>query len=186
MNLKTARFELLADLVRPKFVTWHRRCLEAGFPLLVVRTWSSPEEQLALWRQGRTYDPATGWQVVDKLKVVTQTLASAHMVQTVDGRPAALATDVIPLDAAGVPLWPQPKETAEQLAARWLAAFKKPEADCWRAIWDLGAKCGLDALGDPWGAYLRYDLGHLEEPGWRLVVGSGGLHLPTVDEVAHV
>ncbi len=183
MTLKESRLTLVADIVRPKFAEFHARAQRAGFPLLIVRTWSSVEDQLRLYAKGRRVDleSDTGWTVSDKRQVVTQALPdqTPHTVIGVDGRPAALAMDIIPVDPAGLALWPQPNESTEALAARWKSAFGKSESDCWKALWDLAATCGLDALGDPWGAYLRYDLGHFEEPGWRLMVQqAGGLMLP--------
>lgn len=180
MNLHEERLDLLADLVRAKLMEFHARAKAVGFPLLIVRTWSSAEDQFKLYQHGRSLDPVKGWIVTNQAQVVTQTYStSAHMVTTHEGKPAALAMDVIPLDTASVPLWAQPQETAQQLTARWVATFGKPEGECWNILYNLAAKCGLDALGDPWGAYLRWDTGHFEEPGWKLAMTYTGLCMPT-------
>ena len=38
----------------------------------------------------------------------------------------------------------------------------------WDKLYKVAEKCGLDAMGDPWGEYLSWDKGHMQEPGWRL------------------
>lgn len=62
----------------------------------------------------------------------------------------AMAVDVVPLDANGQPIWKAPAQT-------------------WKQVWKLAEEVGLDALGDPWGEFVSWDLGHVQEPGWKVL-----------------
>lgn len=132
--------------------------------LMVVYGWRSVQEQQLIYQHGRTMTVATGlWEITDPKLVVTRALpgTSAHNVITVKGDRAAMALDLIPINADGTANW-------------------TPGEDFWDALYELSWKCGLDPLGDPIGGYLPNDKGHLEEPGWRLKLDGLGCLLPAV------
>lgn len=138
---------------------------DLSLKLFVVFTWRSSKEQDLLFQQGREFRREESvWVVVDKSKVVTDAPAgkSAHNIVTVKGEPASMALDVIPMTGDGTMLW----DTTMEL---------------WRKIWDLAWKCGFDPLGDAVGAYLKSDLGHLEEPAWKFKLTGLGLVRPVSD-----
>lgn len=62
-----------------------------------------------------------------------------------------LAFDCIPTDEAGRPIW----DATPQV---------------WEKLYKVAEEVGLDALGDPWGEYLPWDLGHFQEPGWKILI----------------
>ena len=133
--------------------------------LFIVFTWRSSQEQDRLFQQGREFSREEGiWRVADKDKVVTDAPAgkSAHNIVTLKGAPASMAMDVIPMTPEGTLLW----DTTMEM---------------WRKIWDLAWKFGFDPLGDAIGAYLKNDLGHLEEPAWKQKLAGLGLVQPTSD-----
>lgn len=170
MNLHHERLDSVSPVIRGAVL---RLCdlseIQLKRKLLVVHGWRSVAQQMALFEQGRAMNRETGeWEVVDATQVVTKAKpgSSAHnVVVRSDGKPAALGVDLIPVTADGQPDW-DPGE------AFWLAFYK------------LAWQCGLDPLGDPIGAYLPGDKGHVEEPGWRLKLAGLGLILP-VSEVSH-
>ena len=132
--------------------------------LLLVHGFRSVQEQMLIYQKGRTYNRESGvWEVTSKGEVVSNAKPgqSAHNVVTkLDGKPAALAVDVIPFTADGGLNW-------------------NPPESFWDSLYELAWKVGLDPLGDPIGAYLPGDAGHLEEPGWRYKLADMGLILPT-------
>lgn len=135
-----------------------------GHDLLIVRGAATPTEQLSKWRLGRRFNLATRlWEITDVRLVVTRASpgSSPHEVVTLAGQPAAMATDIVPVDVAGRPQWQTPDEV-------------------WKILYGYAAKVGLDALGDPWGRYLGWDKGHLEEPAWSLTLKALGLRMPDV------
>lgn len=46
--------------------------------------------------------------------------------------------------------------------------WKNVPKEVWQEVYKVAEACGLDALGDPWGEYVPGDLGHFQEPGWRI------------------
>jgi hypothetical protein len=162
------RLERAHPIHRARMAEFLRLAEQQGFSLLVVRVYASPAEQLDKWRQGRRYNKASGrWEVADEKLLVTRAKpgSSAHEVVGVDAVPAALATDIVPVDAAGKPIWNTPDSV-------------------WTQLWDLAARAGLDALGDPWGRFLGFDKGHLEEPAWQVVLSALGLRLPDISTLS--
>ena len=120
--------------------------------LCVVTGFRPPEDQEALYRKGRSVDPTSGLLVVtDPSQVVTKARPgmSAHNVTTEMGDPFAMAVDLVPMNEDGTLDW-------------------SPNEDFWELLYGLGWRCGLDALGDPVGAYLSWDKCHFEEPAWKL------------------
>lgn len=181
MNLKIERLAQVAEPVRHAFNDFHRQALEKKFPLLVVRSWSPVADQLTLWRLGRIQDSKGIWTVNDKKLVRTNAPpgTSAHNVCTPNHLPAALAIDIIPLDRHGVPLWAVPGEKPRDLEVRWVQAFDLKEDEAWTELYEIAHACGLDALGDPRGAYLPWDKGHIQAVEWKAKLSEWGLVLPT-------
>jgi peptidoglycan L-alanyl-D-glutamate endopeptidase CwlK len=150
-----------SQVLHERCIDFLQRCAAANFWLLIVRVWSSPDAQRELYLKGREYDRAEGvWKIIDESKVVTKAKPglSAHNVVTLSDKPASVAIDVVPLVGA-LPDWKAPRET-------WLKLY---------AISDL---VGLDAYGDPKGAYLPWDKGHFELPNWKANLSGWGLKLP--------
>lgn len=164
MNQHLERLDLLAPLLREP-----ARALIAAVDkklmrtLLVVYTFRSLDEQALLYQQGRTLNRETGlWEVSEPAKVVTKALpgTSAHNVVQADGSPAAMALDVIPLRLDGTPDW--------------------GVGDVfWQPFYALSWQHGFDPLGDPIGAYLKYDRAHIEEPNWKAKLSGLGYKQPT-------
>jgi len=158
------RLERAHPLHRARMAEFLRLAGRAGFSLLIVRVYATPAEQLEKWRQGRVCNKASGfWEISDVKLIVTKAKpgSSAHEVVSLEGVPAAMATDVIPVDGAGKPQWQTPDEI-------------------WKLLYTYAAKAGLDALGDPWGRYLGWDKGHLECPAWSLILEVLGVRMPDV------
>lgn len=133
-----------------------------GRKLLIVHGFRSVQEQLLIYQKGRTYNRESQvWEVTDEQAIVSKAKPglSAHNVVTVAGSPASMAVDVIPLRADG--------------AADWDVALK-----FWDELYELAWKVGLDPLGDTIGAYLKGDLGHFEEPAWKLKIDALGCYQP--------
>lgn len=165
MDQHLERLQFLAPILRtPAEEFLNRTKSQLGIILLVVYTWRDWREQEAIYRMGRTFDSTTKtWNITDRTAVKTHAKpgTSAHNVITAsDGRPAALALDVVPLSPKGEALWNTPDSV-------------------WANIYTIAAKCGLDPLGDTWGASLPMDKCHFEEPGWKLKLDALGVMLPT-------
>lgn len=163
MNQHLERLDGCAPLLRQPVVRLFELAKQKlAVSLLLVHGFRSVQEQLRLYQQGRTFDREQGvWMVSEQTQVVTNAKPgmSAHNLMDQIGMRAALAVDVIPLDPLGRPDW-------------------NPDEAFWDDLYDLAWKVGLDPLGDPIGAYLPADKGHLEEPGWKLKIDGLGLVLP--------
>lgn len=168
MNQHFERLNGLAGFLQPVVLELMQRCArDLNRPLLVVRGWSSYAEQLQKYSQGRTLDRESGeWIVTEPTLVVTNAAGglSAHNV-VVQGtmEKASVGVDLIPLLSSGEPDW-------------------APGMAFWEALYPLAWKVGLDPLGDRIGAYLQGDLGHFEEPGWKLKLMGLGLMQPIASE----
>lgn len=130
--------------------------------LLVTHGFRSVQEQMLIYQKGRTYNRESQvWEVTDEQAVVSKSKPglSAHNVVTTTGKPASMAVDVIPLRADG--------------AADWEVAL-----EFWDDLYELAWKVGLDPLGDTVGAFLKGDLGHFEEPGWKLKLAALDCYQP--------
>lgn len=168
MNQHLERLNGLAGFLQPVVLELMTRCArDLKRPLLVVRGWSSYAEQLGKYQQGRTLDRETDtWVVTDQALVVTDAapgLSAHNVVVQVTMAKAAVAVDLIPLLPNGQPDW------------NVSMAF-------WEALYPLAWKCGLDPLGDRVGAYLKGDLGHFEEPAWKMKLRGLGLMQPVGSE----
>lgn len=145
------RLEQLAPLFAVKVRAFLGRCAQAGYPLLVIRTDTDDAIQAALYAIGRArLTPAQetllrneGLYPEDQSRVRTHARTA---LETAHG--LGLGIDVIPLKG-GKPWWAAPREV-------------------WLAVYSLADECGLDAYGDPEGAYLPSDKGHFEERGWTV------------------
>jgi peptidoglycan L-alanyl-D-glutamate endopeptidase CwlK len=153
----------LAPWVRGKAEAFCRMADEQGVPVRITRTYTSEAIQQALWAIGRqTLTPEQGALLKQEglypsSVVETRTNAfsakdTPHGTMLQDGTPAASAFDCIPL-LNGEPWW-------------------DATATTWQILYKIAETCGLDALGDPWGAFMSKDRGHLQEPGWRLAAGQ--------------
>lgn len=163
MTQHLERLDGLAPVIRQPALALIERCQrKLGRTLLVVSGWRSVQEQMLNFQKGRAFVRESGeWEVVDRAAVVTNSRpgTSAHNVITRAGDRAALALDVIPLLANGQPEW-------------------DVDLRFWDDLYELAWKVGLDPLGDQTGAYLKGDLGHFEEPAWRLKLDGLGCILP--------
>ena len=182
-ELHHERLETCHPLVREKGREFVRIASASQHRLLLVRAWSSFAEQMGIYQIGRTLETSTGeWKETGPVRTKAKPGTSAHNVLTRDKQPASLAFDIIPLDQEGRPLWQVVDETAEQNEIRWLRTYGRRAQSVWNELYKTMAKCGLDAYGDTWGAYLAWDKGHCEEPAWKLAMAPLGLMLPTLTE----
>lgn len=164
MNQRLERLSFMAEFLREpalEFLAAIKKDL--GHTMFVVYTWRSIMEQHKMYQQGREFRRDEGvWVVVDDQAVVTdaQPGGSPHNVVTINGAPASVALDIVPMSPSGALLWNTP-----------LVQWQKMYALAWRF--------GLDPLGDSVGAYYKRDLCHFEEPAWRYKLA--GLHLVQPD-----
>jgi hypothetical protein len=163
MNQRLERVEGLHPLMKQPVLKLVELC-EAKLrrQLLIVFAFRTVAEQLLRYQQGRTFNRETqAWYVTDERALVTRALpgASAHNVVTTAGAPASMAVDVVPLKLDGTPDW-------------------KVSREFWDRLYEVAWKAGLDPLGDPVGSYLAGDLGHFEEPAWKLKLDGLGCYQP--------
>jgi hypothetical protein len=143
--------EDLRDWFRPKAFRFVAECEKDGFALRIVRTLTTELVQHAIWKIGR--EALTNDEKVALLAEGlypdsfehTRTNA-AHAGLTPHG--AGLAFDCLPLKDG--------------------KAWLNPPDEVWQRLYKVAERCGLDALGDPWGEFVSYDKGHFQEPGWRV------------------
>jgi peptidoglycan L-alanyl-D-glutamate endopeptidase CwlK len=117
-------------------------CAASGVRLLIYCTWRSPDEQAALYAQGRrplhavnALRKAVGLSAItdgENRRRVTNARTSRHSYM-LDGAPAALAYDCCPLDDAGRPdwsgegyRWQLVAEIGKRLGLRWGGRWKTP------------------------------------------------------------
>lgn len=161
-NQHLERLDLLAPIIQRPAIELVKQCKEKlGRSLLVVRGWSSLNDQMLLWQKGRTLEKETGvWEVTGPIVTKAEPGTSAHnIVRAITGGPASVALDVIPFGDDGKADW-------------------EPSRDFWDALYEISWKLGLDPLGDPIGSYYAGDMGHFEEPGWKLKLEGLGLMFP--------
>lgn len=163
MNQRLDRLNGLAPMLRTPALELIQRCQrKLGRTLLVVSGWRAVQEQMLNYQKGRVFIRETGeWEIADKALVVTNSKPglSAHNVITLAGARASMALDVIPLLPDGQPEW-------------------DVEMPFWDKLFELAWKVGLDPLGDQIGEFLKGDLGHFQEPAWRLKLDGLNLMLP--------
>lgn len=168
MNQHQERLNGLAGFLQPVVLELMTRCArDLKRPLMVVRGWSSYAEQLQKYQQGRTLDRETNeWVETEPALIVTRAKPglSAHNVVMQDTMAkAAVGVDLIPLLPNGEPDW-------------------NVSLVFWDQLYPIAWKVGLDPLGDQTGAYLKGDLGHFDEPGWKLKLQRLGLMQPVAGE----
>lgn len=128
----------LTDLhpqMQPMVTRFLANARAAGIDLLVTCTYRSNEEQAALYAIGRT-KPG---------RIVTNAKPgrSTHN-NTLNGKPAALAVDVVPL-RGGKPVW----------------GTAGADGALWRQVGELGEKVGLEWAGR-WTTFREYP--HFQHP----------------------
>lgn len=107
---------LLHPVLKPLALAFVERCKAAGIDVLITCTYRSPEEQDALYAQGRT--------VPGKRVTNTRGGQSKHNAQ-IDGRPAARAFDFVPVRAGKAvwsdkdPAWAKAGAVARSLGLAW-------------------------------------------------------------------
>ena len=158
------RIDLLHPIIQASAHELVTRCQSSlKRTLLVVQGWRSLNDQALIYQKGRTLNRSTGvWEITDAPQVVTRAKpgTSAHnIVRVATGAPASMALDVIPLNDDGTIDW-QPDETF------------------WDDLYEIAWKVGLDPLGDPIGSSLAGDMGHFEEPAFRLKMEALGVMFP--------
>lgn len=133
--------------------------------LFVVRGWSTLDEQMKNYQKGRVLDKETGeWEPINPVTlagIVTRAKpgTSAHNIVRITGGSASMAFDVIPFNEDGSLDW-------------------DVENDFWDELYPIAWKVGLDPLGDQIGAYLKGDMGHFEEPCYKLKMEALGCMYP--------
>jgi peptidoglycan L-alanyl-D-glutamate endopeptidase CwlK len=125
-------------------------CTRAGLDVLITCTWRSPEEQSALYAQGRT-KPG---------KIVTNAQAgqSAHNY-VLNGLPAALAIDVVPL-RNGKPVWGLAGDGIDDNPAD----DERDDLELWQQVVKAGEDAGL-VSASRWPSFREYP--HFEHARWR-------------------
>lgn len=140
---------ILQPLVQ-KFLDY---CIRAGLDVLITCTWRSDAEQEALYAQGRT-KPG---------KIVTNARAgqSAHNY-TLNGLPAALAIDVVPL-RNGKPVWGLSGNGIDDDPAD----DERDDLELWQRVVKAGEDAGL-VSASRWKSFREWP--HLEYPKYREIV----------------
>lgn len=118
--MASRNLEDLHEYLRPIVKRFTELARQREIDVLIYCTWRSHEEQNNLYEIGRSRPG----------RIVTNARAgqSAHNFM-VDGKPAALAFDCVPL-VAGKPQW-------------------EPSCSLWQKLGDIGESLGLDWYGKP-------------------------------------
>lgn len=163
MNQRLDRLDGCHPIIKQSVLKLVERCEQSlKRRLFIVFGYRSVQEQLLQYQKGRAFNRETGvWEVADAKAIVTKALPglSAHNVVTKSGSPASMAVDLIPLKSDG--------------SADW-----QVNNHFWEQLYDLAWEVGLDPLGDPIGSYLAGDMGHFEEPAWKLKLATLGCYQP--------
>lgn len=139
------RVEDLHPQMQLLLIRFLHECERAGLDVLVTCTHRTPQEQTELYAQGRTkpgpiVTRAKAWQ-------------SAHNF-SVNGKPASLAFDVVPL-RNGKCVW----------------GAKGEDLELWQRIGQIGKSIGLQWYGDP-DAPFR-EMPHFQLPTSQQIMRSG-------------
>lgn len=163
MNQHLDRLDGLATFLQQPALQLVERCdIKLKRKLMIVSGWRSVQEQMLNYQKGRTMNRETGeWEITDTALIVTRAKPgmTPHNAITRDGQRAALAFDCVPLKPNG--------------EADWLV-----DMGFWDALYEIAWKVGLDPLGDLIGEYLKGDLGHFQEPGYKYKMDGLGIILP--------
>lgn len=113
------KIDHLASDIKPLALNFLSECLIQKIDVLVICTYRSPDDQAALYAQGRT--------VPGKIVTWAKPGQSAHNL-SIQGRPAARAFDAIPLfagkiiwelNAQTLPVWQRMGAIAESIGLSW-------------------------------------------------------------------
>lgn len=128
-------------LLRPKLQKFLYDCRAAGIDVLITCTYRSNAEQAELYAQGRT-KPG---------RIVTMAKAgqSRHNF-TVNGRPASLAFDVVPL-RNGKLIW----GTSGNGIDNDPTDDDRDDLELWQRIGQIGVACGLSWAGN-WSRFREF------------------------------
>lgn len=145
---------LLSDLqpwfkVKASAFIWH--ATQKGYSLVLIRTLTTDAIQKALYAIGRRELTDAEKQLLKNEGLypndISKTRTNADSAKkTPHG--LGLAFDCIPKKDGKI-IW-------------------DPSKEVWQDLYSIAEVCGLDALGDSWGEFMPTDLGHFQEPGWKL------------------
>lgn len=136
--------------LQPLVQKFIHNCTVAGLDVLITCTWRSNEEQESLYAQGRT-KPG---------KIVTNARAgqSAHNY-TLNGLPAALAIDVVPL-RNGKPVWGLSGDGIDDNPAD----DDKDDLELWQKVRSAAESAGLESASR-WSSMREWP--HFQIPNWK-------------------
>lgn len=151
-RLITDLHELVQPMARAAVVAWR----DAGLDVLITCTFRSAEEQAELYARGRT-KPG---------RIVTRARPgeSSHNFR-VNGRPASLAFDVVPL-RLGRPVWGTSGNGIDQEPSD----DDRDDLELWQRVGAIGKACGLAWYGDPDAPFREFP--HFQHPEARRIRGA--------------
>lgn len=139
--MSSRKLEDLHDDIRPKAEQLIRLCQDNHFSLLIYCTHRPESEQNELYARGRMVNGKT---VEGPIVTWARGGESPHNF-TINGVPAALAFDCVPL-VGGKPEW-------------------RASSPLWRIVGALGKSLGLEWAGD-WSSRKK-EFPHLQLPNWK-------------------
>ena len=136
--------------LQPLVQQFLHNCTASGVDVLITCTWRSPEEQESLYAQGRT-KPG---------KIVTNARAgqSAHNY-TLNGLPAALAIDVVPM-RNGKPVWGLSGDGMDDNPAD----DDRDDLELWQKVRSAGESAGLESASR-WKSFREWP--HFQHPRYQ-------------------
>jgi len=137
-------------MLQPLVHKFQENCIRAGLDVLITCTWRAPVEQAALYAQGRTRPG----------KIVTNARPgeSAHNFM-LNGLPAALAIDVVPL-RNGKPVWGLGGDGIDENPAD----DERDDLELWQRVVKAGEDAGLESASR-WQSFKEWP--HFDFPKWR-------------------
>ena len=121
VQLAQIDYSQLHPAMRDKVAKFLSLVQQDGIRIKVTTVWRSPKRQLELYQQGRS-KPG---------KKVTWLKEGLHN-KTIDGKPASLAIDIVPVDVHGKPIWSTQGKAME----------------VWNKLGELGMESGLQWGGN--------------------------------------
>lgn len=131
--MPSRKIEDCSPELQPKLKEFLAQCTAAGLDILVTCTYRSDAEQAQLYEQGRT-KPGP--------KVTNAKPGQSRHNDTLNGKPASTAFDIVPL-VAGKPVW-------------------NASHPAWKQAGAIGVGLGLDWAGN-WKTFREYP--HFQLPG---------------------
>jgi peptidoglycan L-alanyl-D-glutamate endopeptidase CwlK len=125
-------------------------CTRAGLDVLITCTWRSPEEQEALYARGRT---------VPGRKVTNARAGQSAHNYVLNGLPAALAIDVVPL-RSGKPVWGLSGDGMDDNPAD----DERDDLELWQKVRTAGESAGLESASR-WTSMREWP--HLQHPKFK-------------------